>query len=517
VSWLDRVRDRADLLMHARDLQEHSRSAEAYVVLERVLDLTDDPYSRADALLQRVSAVINLGRTAEYTNAVERAFEAARDLAEPYLHGHLHAFAALAAHDQGALDRCVTHLVRSARALSAVEDPDRETAWGWHDLAMAYSYLSFHGYALSALERARQLAAGAGIPEETFAAPGIRVRNAVALDHNGDSDGCLRVLRDIGGDLNRFLRAGGAGRLRPSSLTAYGYALARRAALGETSELALGADPKALLAEGRDSARARDMRQLGDACLAIAADRPIEAITRLDTARVATETLGAAEHPRLRSLALARAGDHAAAHRVDRYAFRLAAQRNDRLRDVYVDGIAARIDHEELRREAARYEGEALTDPLTGLPNRRSLERYIAAMVGRGERAVVGVCDLDGFKAVNTAHGHHSGDLVLQRVAGVINRVMRRGDFVARYGGDEFVVVLPGAGMAEAAEVTRRITVAVLAEDWESLVPGTPVGVSVGFAEVSGSGAALRDALGTAFEIADREMLRAKTRPRAAS
>ena len=110
-----------------------------------------------------------------------------------------------------------------------------------------------------------------------------------------------------------------------------------------------------------------------------------------------------------------------------------------------------------MRREAARYEGEALTDPLTGLPNRRRLERYIAAVVARGERVVIGVCDLDGFKAVNTRHGHHSGDLVLQRIAGVINRVMRRGDFVARYGGDEFVVVLPGAGMAEAAEVARRI------------------------------------------------------------
>jgi diguanylate cyclase (GGDEF)-like protein len=168
-----------------------------------------------------------------------------------------------------------------------------------------------------------------------------------------------------------------------------------------------------------------------------------------------------------------------------------------------------------MRREAARYEGEALTDPLTGLPNRRRLERYIASVVARGERVVIGVCDLDGFKAVNTRHGHHSGDLVLQRIAGVINRVMRRGDFVARYGGDEFVVVLPGAGMAEATEVARRIGAAVASEDWEALVPGTPVGVSVGFAEVSGTGSALRDALSTAFEEADRAMLRAKTRPRA--
>ncbi|PZG21075.1 GGDEF domain-containing protein [Micromonospora craterilacus] len=513
MGWLGRVDDQVDALTKARALQEMSRSTEAYTILERVLRGTRDPHARADALVQRLSALINLGRTAEYTRAIEEASAAVRDLAEPYLHGHLNALAALAAHHQGALDRCVTHLVKAARALGAVDDPDRDTAWGWHDLAMAYSYLSFHGYALGAIERARQLGTAAGIPEETFAAPGIRLRNAVALDHTGDSDGCLRVLRDVATDLDRFVAVGRADQLRPSSLAAYGYAAARRAALGDTVA-APGTDPARLLGHGADSARARDMRQLGQVCLAIAIGRPIEAVTRLDAVLVSAETLGAAEPARLRSMALARAGDHAAAHRADRLAFRLAAQRHDRLRDVYIDGIAARIDHEEMRREAARFEGEALTDPLTGLPNRRRLERYIAAVVARGERVVIGVCDLDGFKAVNTRHGHHSGDLVLQRVAGVINRVMRRGDFVARYGGDEFVVVLPGAGMAEAAEVARRIDAAVCSEDWESLVPGTPVGVSIGFSEVGVGGPGQRDALSAAFEAADREMLRTKVRPR---
>ncbi|WP_341717380.1 GGDEF domain-containing protein [Micromonospora sp. FIMYZ51] len=517
MGWLDRVDDQVDALTQARALQEVSRSVEACTILDRVICTTRDPHARADALVQRLSALINLGRTAEYTRAIEEAAATVRDLAEPYLHGHLNALAALAAHHQGALDRCVTHLVKAARALSAVDDSDRDTAWGWHDLAMAYSYLSFHGYALGAIERARQLGTAAGIPEETFAAPGIRLRNAVALDHTGDSDGCLRVLRDVGVDLDRFVAAGRADRLRPSSLAAYGYAAARRAALGDSVDEAGGdTDPAWLLGHGADSARARDMRQLGQVCLAIAAGRPIEAVARLDTVQVSAETLGAAEAARLRSMALSRAGDHAAAHRTDRLAFRLAAQRHDRLRDVYIDGIAARIDHEEMRREAARFEGEALTDPLTGLPNRRRLERYIAAVVSRGERVVIGVCDLDGFKAVNTRHGHHSGDLVLQRIAGVINRVMRRGDFVARYGGDEFVVVLPGAGMTEATEVARRIDAAVRTEDWESLVPGTPVGVSIGFSEVGSGGPGQRDALSAAFEAADREMLQAKVRPRSA-
>ncbi len=489
------------------------RSAEAVVVLERVAAGTRDPVARADALVQRLSAVINLGRTTDYPASVDDAFEAAGEVGDAYVLGHLHALVALAAQHQGAHDRAVTHLVQAARHLADVRQPDGETAWGWHDLAMAYSYASFHGHALSAIERARQIGTAAGVAEEVFAAPGIRLRNAVALDHTGDSDGCLRVLRDIGADLDRFRRTGGAQRLRPSSLAAYGYAAARRAALGDPPPTV---DAAALLAEGGDAARPRDLRRLGEVCLAIAAGRPIEALARLDTAVpvVSPETLGAAEPERLRSLIYSRAGDHAAAHRADRHAFRLAAQRSDRLRDVYIEGIAARLNHEELRRTAAIYEGEAMTDPLTGLPNRRALERYVAAMVARGVHAVVGVCDLDGFKAVNTTHGHHSGDLVLQRVAGVINRVMRRGDFVARYGGDEFVVVLPGSGMPEATDVAHRITAAVSAQDWQSLVPGTPVGVSVGFASVNGTGNSLREALGSAFEEADREMLKAKGRAR---
>jgi diguanylate cyclase (GGDEF)-like protein len=511
VSWVDRIGDRVDVLKRGRDLLQNSRSAEAYKVFEQVLSQTQDPRARADALIQRLGALVNLGRTAEYTAAVDEAFDAVKDIAEPYPHGHLHAFAAIAAHHQKALEPCVTHLVQSARALGAVEGPDADTAWAWHDLAQAYSYLGFHGHALSAFERAREVGARTGMDDQLLVSPGIRLRGALALDHNGDTDGCLRVLRDLAVEIQRYARACNVGRLRPSSRTGYGYALARRATLGEPPEM----DASSLLSDGGDGARARDLRQLGEICLAIAAGRPIEALARLDTTTIAGDAAGAAESARLRSLAHLRAGDHEAAHQADRHAFRLAGQRNDRLRDAFVDGIAARIDHEDLRRSVSRYAGEALSDPLTGLPNRRHLERYITAMVGRGERPVIGVADLDGFKAVNTVHGHHSGDLVLQRVAGVMQRVMRRGDYVARYGGDEFVVVLAKADGPEVAEVASRIQAAVNAEDWEALVPGTPVGVSVGWAEVSGSGLGLSGGLVEAFETADRRMLRAKTRPRA--
>lgn len=152
----------------------------------------------------------------------------------------------------------------------------------------------------------------------------------------------------------------------------------------------------------------------------------------------------------------------------------------------------------ELRRVGAVAGRLALTDPLTGLPNRRQLERYVAGMLARGERAAIGVCDLIGFSAVNARHGRHCGDLVLQRIAGVLNRVMRRGDFVARFAGDEFVVVLPGAGPTQAAEVSRRIRSAAASENWQVLVPGTPIGLAAGWSEVGRNSRTLSSALAAA-------------------
>ncbi|GGK99285.1 GGDEF domain-containing protein [Mangrovihabitans endophyticus] len=495
MSWLDQLADHVQELRQAGDLQQNGRSAEALPMLDRVLADTADPLTRAYALIQRFGALINLGRAAEFASAMTVAANAVREVPDPYLRGQMHAFAALGAHLQGQLDRGVTHLVQASRALAAVPQGDSETAWGWHDLAMAYSYLGFHGHALTAIEQARQVGAASALAPEVFAAPGIRLRNAVSLDHQGDTDGCLRVLRDIDAELSRYVATGSDTRLRPHSRAVYGYALARRAALGERTE----SNASDWLSDGGDSVRTRDLRHLGGVCLAIAAKRPADALARLDAVPVSPDVLGAAEPARLRSICHSSAGDHESAHTADRYAFRLAAQRIDRLRDGYLDGVAARLDaHESHQRDASRYGDETLSDPLTGLPNRRQLERYVTAMLARGERAAVGVCDLVGFTAVNARHGRHCGDLVLQRIAGVLSRVMRRGDFVARFAGDEFVVVLPGAGPTQAAEVSRRICAAAAAENWQSLVPGTPIGVAAGWSEVGVNGRTLSAALAAA-------------------
>jgi diguanylate cyclase (GGDEF)-like protein len=499
------VDSRAELA-HVQQLLFEDRVAEALAVAEHLGQATDARV-RADALTYRLAALINLGRTGDYAAAMDSAIEAARAHPDPGRYGRLHALAAVASYRLGSLERCVTHLVRSAQALADVELTDTMAALGWHNLAVAYSFTGFHGHALSAIERARQVAATIGLPAGHFDAPAIRLRHAVTLDQRGDSDSCVRILRDIANDLRVKSAAGDLDGVRPITLGTYGYALSRLAALGYRGPLS-ETDPRPLLDNSGDSAHSRDLRVLGAVCLAIAEGRPIEAVARLETATVSEETLDPAETHRLRALAHLAAGDHASAHEADRQAFRVACAVADRLRELLVDGMAARLDHENLRRSVALYADEANTDPLTGLPNRRYLERYVTDLVTEGKAAVIGVCDLDRFKAVNTVHGHLSGDLVLQRVAGVLNRVMRRGDFVARFGGDEFVVVLPCTSRAEAHEVARRIVTAVSDEDWRALVPGTPISMTIGWANVGEGGYATAT---EAFQAAANAALLART------
>jgi len=151
----------------------------------------------------------------------------------------------------------------------------------------------------------------------------------------------------------------------------------------------------------------------------------------------------------------------------------------------------------------------AFKDPLTGIANRVSLLDECRLMLQRCTRkgGMLGLllADLDGFKAINDAHGHAVGDEVLIRVARAMADAVREGDIVARLGGDEFAVALPRlASVEEAALVAGRIirSVAECAREGAGVVLGMSVGIATWPADA--------DSIDDLFARADRAMYWAK-------
>jgi len=120
-----------------------------------------------------------------------------------------------------------------------------------------------------------------------------------------------------------------------------------------------------------------------------------------------------------------------------------------------------------LRLSKARLAEEARTDSTTGLLNRRALDAALGTEFRRaqryGRRLAVLMVDLDDFKGLNDQHGHAFGDLVLRTVASTLRANLRESDVLARYGGDEFVVVLPEAAREDALAVGEKLRTAVAA------------------------------------------------------
>ncbi len=122
--------------------------------------------------------------------------------------------------------------------------------------------------------------------------------------------------------------------------------------------------------------------------------------------------------------------------------------------------VMAELRNLNLRLQGAKLaaEEQALSDTLTGLRNRRALDASLGGMIAQGTGFGLMHIDLDFFKQVNDTRGHAAGDHVLRAVAQVLLRETRITDTVARVGGDEFVVVLPGLpDVAQLAQIARRI------------------------------------------------------------
>ncbi|WP_102127005.1 GGDEF domain-containing protein [Deinococcus planocerae] len=123
-----------------------------------------------------------------------------------------------------------------------------------------------------------------------------------------------------------------------------------------------------------------------------------------------------------------------------------------------------------LEQERGVLERFAHVDDLTGLLNRRAFDHALGAASGQASRHLDPLSliafDLDAFKRVNDAYGHPVGDRVLRELAALARRELRAGDLLARWGGEEFVWLLPGADLGAAARAAERLRAAVEAHDF---------------------------------------------------
>jgi diguanylate cyclase (GGDEF)-like protein len=164
--------------------------------------------------------------------------------------------------------------------------------------------------------------------------------------------------------------------------------------------------------------------------------------------------------------------------------------------EVLATETGAALTGERLRREL---EDLSIRDPLTGLLNRRGWDREVTAMRSRCERdgasLTFAIADLDHFKAYNDTHGHQAGDDLLAGFARTAANVLRETDAIARWGGEEFVLALPGCNESQAADTVARVRRAV---------PGSST-CSVGFARLLPD-----ESIGDCLVRADGALYRAK-------
>ncbi|MBZ9711978.1 tetratricopeptide repeat-containing diguanylate cyclase [Deinococcus multiflagellatus] len=195
-----------------------------------------------------------------------------------------------------------------------------------------------------------------------------------------------------------------------------------------------------------------------------------------------------------------------------RHAAEAQRQINARLTELNQELAAANAQKAEL---LARLQAQAehlvrlsQEDALTGLSNRRHFNECLEAEVQRalryGRPLSVVLLDIDHFKAVNDTYSHQVGDLVLRELAGLLRASCRQMDTVARFGGEEFVLLLPETAGPAAQTMCERLRQTVQNHDWSGLHPGLRLTVSLGVASYCTLGAA------QLLALADAELYRAK-------
>jgi diguanylate cyclase len=185
---------------------------------------------------------------------------------------------------------------------------------------------------------------------------------------------------------------------------------------------------------------------------------------------------------------------------------------NKRLQD---DLTLSRYHMEEQAQQIDHARREARTDPLTGVSNRKALDEKLLVLYDHWQRKgrpfVLTLVDLDHFKRINDSHGHQAGDYVLEKVGAWLREWTRRGDFVGRYGGDEFAILLPNtelpAGLAHAERLRERAA----DETSRIAVRGEQVSVSL---SIGVAGPSAGDTPESILDRADQALYRSKRQGR---
>jgi len=180
-------------------------------------------------------------------------------------------------------------------------------------------------------------------------------------------------------------------------------------------------------------------------------------------------------------------GEYAEAFAAHKQFFADFTELHSEQRDAQARTRQAIFETDEAQREAARFREQARRDPLTGLRNRRYVDEQLPRMIDAADDLTLAIVDLDHFKHVNDRLSHDVGDQVLIRVAKLLETELAAvspDGFVARMGGEEFLIVLPGVPVELAAGRLDAIRRAVRTYGWTEITHGVPVTVSIGAASL---------------------------------
>src|SRR6266536_2107953 len=459
-----------DDLVRARDLAREGRAAEVRMLADR-LDRSGQPVELDDRVL--------LGTLLGQAHANAQEFEAARAALDavlplvpaacPLRQARFHAVAAWTAHGRGDDEAAMDDIVRS---LTMVEDPSLP---GGEDLRAALGNCSL----VLALLQLFPLAAETAERSVQVAAANELAGGAMSALFDGWAAAWRAICSARLGDIEQGLADLELARSLPVSPP--------NPSVRDFIDLAAGA---LLLAEGQ--IQAAESTLLG---LWTRLDRP----WRSPFVEEVASLLGQAAAAR---------GDGAAALRWYREMHERYGRAQYGAWLARATAARLRIEQEALLRRTRELESDALSDPLTRVPNRRAfdadLPRLVAAAQASGTPLTLAIVDVDRFKRVNDTFGHPAGDEVLRQLATILRSRCPEADRCARYGGDEFTLCLPMPA-GDAFATLDRVARLIAEHQWSAVAPGLAVTVSVGVAEL-GPG----DTPATLFWSADQSLLAAK-------